>query len=87
MIERSPDNPPHFPNFVTSIPAYYAALRQRAALLPNDTPTLLLPNMPLASHAWGAYGNDFLPPYLAKPTLAVNYLPQPSWQMEQSCRN
>jgi hypothetical protein len=82
MIERSPDSPPHFPNFVVSIPPYYEALRKHKALLPDDRPTLLLPNMPLAAYGWGAYGNDFVGPYLAKPTLAVSYLPQPSWQLE-----
>ncbi len=83
LIERSPDSPPHFPNFVVSIPPDYAQLRQHASLLPDEQPTLLLPNMPLAAYRWGAYGNDFVPAYLGKPTLAVSYLPQPSWQMEQ----
>ncbi len=83
LIERSPDSPPRFPNFVVTIPEYYSELRQHANLLPDERPTLMLPNMPLAAYRWGAYGNDFLPAFLGKPTLAVSYLPQPSWQMEQ----
>lgn len=83
IIERSADDPPHFPNFVVSIPGYYDALKKQSALLSNEAPTLLLPNTPLATYRWGAYGNDFLPPLLGKPTLAVSYLPQPSWQLEQ----
>jgi len=83
LIERSPDNPPHFPNFVVTVPAYYKDLKAHGSLLSDDSPTLLLPNMPLAAYRWGVYGNDFLPGYLGKPTLAISYLPQPSWQMEQ----
>lgn len=83
MMERSSHvAAPRFPNFVVSIPAYYGQLRQHAELLPDDRPTLLLPNMPLTSYSWGAYGNDFLTPYLSKPTLAMSYLPQPSLQLE-----
>jgi len=41
-----------------------------------------LPNTPLAAYTWGAYGNEVVPPFFAKPTLSVSYLPQPSWQLE-----
>jgi len=38
--------------------------------------------MPLAAYDFGAYGNDFLPPLLGKPTLSVSYLPQPNVRLD-----
>jgi len=57
-------------------------MRTRSGLFADDAATLLLPKMPLAAYDFGAYGNDFLPPLLGKPTVSVGYLPQPNVRLD-----
>ena len=67
-----------FPNFTVTLPHEYESISRNREMFPRNEATLLLPNMPLASYTWGAYGNDFLPALIGRPTIYVSYLPQPN---------
>jgi hypothetical protein len=63
--------------FFVRIPAAYA---QAKHALPqhSDGVTLLVPNQRFAAYRWGAAVQDFLPPYIGRPSIANWYWPQPS---------
>jgi len=64
--------------FFVRLPDQYPEIAKRFRSIPVDGPTLLMPNAPFADYGWGGKVNDFLPAYLARPTIAQFYWRQPS---------
>lgn len=71
-----------FPNHIVTIPSAYAELKSRIDRIPPNDVTLIVPKMPFANYSWGAYGNDFLMPYLGRPTLSQFLWPQPNLKVQ-----
>lgn len=67
-----------FPNFAVQIPASYANVAHVLENRHTAGAVLLQPNSPYAKYSWGAYGNDFVPAMLGRPTLGTEDRPQPN---------